>query len=105
MHFVSQVRAQVRAESFRPRWLGLITNPAYIIRRGLWKAILQYAPEIHGKALDFGCGSKPFESLFTEVDSYTGVDIEVSGHPHADSKVDVYYDGRCLPFNDSEFDA
>lgn len=34
-----------------------------------------------------------------------GVDIEVSGHNHTDSKVDYFYDGKRLPFNDASFDA
>lgn len=44
--------------------------------------------------------------------SYVGVDIEVSGHSHdktdssyKDSKVDYFYDGRHLPFEDGRFDG
>ena len=46
--------------------------------------------------LDFGCGQKPYESLFS-VEEYVGLDIEVSGHDHTNSKVDTYYDGKNIP--------
>jgi len=55
--------------------------------------------------LDIGCGSKPYESLFKNVTNYIGVDIESSGHDHTDSKVDLYYDGKKLPFDDNYFDC
>lgn len=54
--------------------------------------------------MDFGCGRKPYENLFT-VKSYTGVDVKLTGHDHRLSKVDVYYDGKTLPFEDDRFDA
>ncbi|HVW78567.1 MAG TPA: methyltransferase domain-containing protein [Alloacidobacterium sp.] len=102
---LEMIQQHIRKESFYPTLLGLVSNPAYIIRRGLWKTILMFAPRIRGRVLDFGCGSKPYESLFSGAESYTGVDIKVSGHQHSDSKVDVYYDGRTLPFEDCHFDA
>lgn len=105
MEWVDQLRSRVRQESFYPRRLGLICNPSYIVRRALWKTIAEFAPRISGEVLDFGCGSKPYERLFTNAQRYTGVDVEVSGHQHADSKIDVYYDGNTLPFSDSTFDA
>lgn len=80
-------------------------SPVYIIRRGLFRSISKLAPTIEGDILDFGCGSKPYESLFVNSKSYTGVDIEASGHNHKDSKVDYFYDGKTLPFPDQSFDA
>lgn len=102
---MNSLRARLRREAFNPGWLGLIVNPVYIIRRGLLLAIRAIAPELKGKILDFGCGSKPYESLFVNADSYVGCDIQVSGHAHGDSRVDVFYDGRHLPFDDQAFDA
>lgn len=54
--------------------------------------------------LDFGCGRKPYKNLFT-VDKYVGVDVEVSGHPHKNSEVDIFYDGVTLPFEKESFDS
>jgi SAM-dependent methyltransferase len=92
-------------EKFQPTALGLISSPVFIIRSGLLREIRELAPSISGNVLDFGCGSKPYESLFTAAARYTGVDIPTSGHDHKNSKIDVFYDGRSLPFNDSQFDA
>jgi SAM-dependent methyltransferase len=54
--------------------------------------------------LDFGCGEKPYESLF-KVERYTGVDIEVSGHASEKKKADSYFSGATLPFADAQFDG
>lgn len=95
----------VKQEAFRPGPLGILINPFYIIRKGLYDAIRRVAPAITGRVLDFGCGSKPYEDAFINASEYVGVDLAVSGHKHYDSKVDVYYDGRTLPFDDASFDA
>ena len=57
------------------------------------------------RVLDFGCGSKPYENLFINIDEYVGCDIEVSGHDHLDSKIDYFFDGKNLPFIDDRFDS
>jgi SAM-dependent methyltransferase len=54
--------------------------------------------------MDFGCGSKPYESLF-DVDEYVGVDYENEGHPHINEHIDVFYNGKQLPFDDAHFDS
>lgn len=59
---------------------------------------------MQGRLLDFGCGSKPYRALF-QVTEYIGTDIEVSGHDHTNEHIDVYYDGRTLPFADASFDS
>jgi SAM-dependent methyltransferase len=105
MKVFGKLRARVRQESFCPRWIGLISNPTYILRRGLFRTIRELSPCIKGRVLDFGCGSKPYEKLFTGAQPYLGVDIAVSGHPHEDSKVDVFWDGKTLEFQDNSFDA
>ena len=102
---LDRLKQHFRREAFLPSRLSVITHPLYIVRRGLYKTISSLAPRIAGDVLDFGCGSKPYESLFTGAKSYVGVDIEASGHSHKDSRVDVYYDGKTLPFPDSRFDA
>ena len=88
---------------FLIRWTSVFNNPFYFIRKGLYEGLLQTAPLLEGDVLDFGCGQKPYKSLFTNARSYTGLDIEVSGHEHAGEDIDVYYDGKVIPFNDSHF--
>lgn len=87
--------------SFRPG----LNNPFYFIRRALLEKVEQYAPQLTGKLLDFGCGSKPYKSLFTNATEYIGLDYEGEGHSHRDEQVDVFYDGRHIPFPDVSFDA
>ena len=53
--------------------------------------------------MDFGCGSKPYKSLFN-VEEYLGVDYYNEGHPHENEQIDVFYDGKNLPFPDNYFD-
>lgn len=80
-------------------------HPLYFIRKGLYRKISLYAPQLKGKLLDFGCGEKPYQSLFTHVSSYTGLDYNGEGHNHQHEAVDVYYDGITIPFENESFDS
>jgi SAM-dependent methyltransferase len=81
-----------------------ITYPAYLTRNRLLKTIQAHATELNGSLMDFGCGSKPYKSLFN-VKEYVGVDFENPGHPHLNEQIDVFYNGRQLPFEDEHFDS
>jgi ubiquinone/menaquinone biosynthesis C-methylase UbiE len=102
---LEKIKSRFHRENFLPSALSVVINPKYIIRNGLYQGVKQLAPKLGGDILDFGCGSKPYESLFLNAKSYVGVDIEVSGHSHADSKVDFFYDGKRLPFSDNSFES
>lgn len=91
-------------EQFQPSGLGVLVNPFYFARKGLFDAITRVAPNVRGKVLDVGCGSKPYRDLFS-VDSYIGLDTARSGHDHTRSQVDVEYDGETFPFSNGEFDS
>jgi SAM-dependent methyltransferase len=82
-----------------------ISHPYYFIRKNLYQKIGEYADQLTGDLLDFGCGSKPYKSLFTQVTSYTGVDFENPGHPHLNEQIDCFYDGKTLPFESDRFDC
>lgn len=88
-------------KSFRPG----ISNEFYFIRNALYKKVAQYAPELKGKMMDFGCGSKPYQSLFSNVTEYIGLDYASEGHSHANELIDVIYDGQTIPFPDENFDS
>lgn len=94
-----------KKQLFRPNLISLFINPFFIIRRALYKSIKKEAPKLNGHILDFGCGSKPYESLFVNAQKYTGLDMENEGHPHEMEKVDVFYDGKTIPFENDHFDA
>jgi SAM-dependent methyltransferase len=90
---------------FNPTIVSMFTNPFYIIRKGLFEGVRANAHLISGKTLDFGCGSKPYSDFFAHTSNYVGCDIQVSGHNHLSSKVDVFYDGSSLPFEDQSFNS
>lgn len=87
-------------QEFYPSLIGIFMNPYFFARKGLLKYILQNKNYIKGKCMDFGCGEKPYEQLFSTTE-YIGVEIE------CDNKKSgiVYYDGKRLPFKDNYFDA
>lgn len=94
-----------KKQSFQPNMLSFFLNPGLFIRWYLYRDIKNLAPMLKGKLLDFGCGRKPYRNLFFNVQEYIGIDIEVSGHPHEESLVDIYYDGKKIPFEDEYFDS
>jgi hypothetical protein len=58
-----------------------------------------------GKLLDFGCVSKTYKKYFSHTDAYIGLDIEQSGHLHTNEQIDVFYDGKKIPFEENYFDS
>jgi len=90
---------------FFPNFVSLFINPFYIIRYELVTAIRKEASLLNGKLIDLGCGSKPYKELFVNVDEYIGIDIENEGHSHTDEDIDVFYDGKKLPFSNETFNS
>lgn len=81
-----------------------IRFPSFLTRNRLLRSIRRYSPLLTGRLMDFGCGSKPYRSLF-EVREYTGIDFENPGHPHLNEQIDFFYDGKRIPFEDDTFDS
>ena len=81
-----------------------ITHSRYFIRKGLLNGIMEVAPQFKGTLLDFGCGAKPYESLF-DVDKYIGLDFEGDGHSHKNEAIDLFYDGKTIPMGDGTVDG
>ncbi|MFA6473939.1 MAG: class I SAM-dependent methyltransferase [Patescibacteria group bacterium] len=94
----------LKSKLFRPGIIGLLINPFYLVRISIYKAIKKNAHELQGMTLDFGCGDKPYEHLFT-VQKYVGIDVQQVGHDHESEPVDVYYDGKVIPFGNGYFDS
>lgn len=81
-----------------------ILHHSFIIRGWLYRAIKQNAHSMTWTMMDFWCGEKPYQSLF-KVDTYIWVDYEKTWHNNTDNPVDVYRDGKTLPFDDNMFDS
>lgn len=79
-------------------------HPYYFIRSRLLRSVKEHAGNLNGRLLDFGCGSKPYKKFFI-VNEYIGVDFVNEGHPHDNEQIDVYYDGKTIPFPDNSFDS
>lgn len=94
----------ISAKNVHPEFNPAITHPGYLVRSRLLKAIMKYSPFLKGRLLDFGCGSKPYKSLFS-VAEYIGVDYDSQGHPHTNEQIDFFYDGHTLPFDNEQFDS
>lgn len=91
--------------SFPYNLVALVTNPYYFVRKNLWKKVRKYSELLSGRLLDFGCGCKPYQKFFKNVEEYIGLDIDDRGLDHANHKIDVYYDGERIPFEDETFDS
>lgn len=89
---------------FKPGIIGLLINPFYLVRLSIYKAIKRNSSAISGTVLDFGCGDKPYEHLFN-AEKYVGIDVKQAGHDHEKEPVDVYYDGKAIPFAKEHFDS
>jgi SAM-dependent methyltransferase len=94
-----------KANDFRPRWYSVFINPYFIVRRGLYGPIREFAKGITKKSvLDVGCGSRPYEPLFAGND-YAAIDVEGEGYKKEDKFPDRYFDGLNIPYGDHAFDA
>jgi SAM-dependent methyltransferase len=94
-----------KKQQFIVKPYSIFMNPFFIIRLGLYKGIKEKAKMMQGRLLDFGCGLKPYRSLFFNVKEYIGLDMENEGHSHEKEQIDVFYDGKTIPFGDGHFDS
>jgi ubiquinone/menaquinone biosynthesis C-methylase UbiE len=104
MGIVKIIKRFYRKEQFIPSLFSLFINPNFIVRRALYKGIKRFACKLSGSLMDLGCGTKPFYDLFV-VNEYIGVDIHNTGHNNDTRNVDVFYDGKQLPFQNERFDS
>lgn len=97
------LRRYLREQQFNPGFAGLWLNPFYHARRALFRTVKQLAPQLDGRILDVGCGSKPYQELFP-TDDYVGLEIDTPEN-RAKKRADYFYDGQVFPFPDQSFDA
>jgi SAM-dependent methyltransferase len=100
---VNWLRQYVRRQQFVPGVAGVFINPFFIARSGLGKAIADIAPQLSGKLLDVGCGTKPYRKFFS-VTEYVGLDMD-GELTRKRGLADYLYDGGRFPFADNNFDS
>ncbi len=102
---IEQLKQLYRREQFMPTWRSIFLNSNYLIRKEIYGGIRRNAHYMQGHMLDFGCGTKAYASLFS-VEKHIGVDLEVNeGHQNPNTSIDVFYDGKTLPFAPETFDS
>lgn len=102
---IETIKKVIQSEKFHPTILSLFINNNFLIRKSLRKAIDKNKNYLKGNLIDFGCGTKPYKKLLLKVDNYIGVDYKIEGREESQKKVDVFYDGKTIPFKDGEFDS
>jgi len=102
---VSKLKNYYNKQSFHPDFISILLNPFYIIRKGMLCILKKKTLLLSGIMMDFGCGLKPYKNLFVNVEKYIGVDIENEAHSHENETIDVYYDGKKIPFENEHFDS
>lgn len=100
---IKKIRDFIDRQQFYPSLWGVFFNPFYFARAGLYDGVADFAPQLHGQLLDVGCGSKPYQELFS-VDRYVGLDID-SENSRNRGIADYFYDGKDFPFENESFDA
>jgi len=100
---LDKIKKIIEDQYFNPGLLGLIVNPFYIARKGLYTNLSSLGQKITGKTLDVGCGTKPYEKLFNH-STYVGLEFD-TGIDSEKKVAEFYYDGKTFPFNESEFDS
>jgi hypothetical protein len=80
---IARIKSAIRYQQFFPGFWGIFVNSWYFCRKYVACAVRKHAPLMTGKLLDYGCGSKPYKSMFVNVTQYIGVDIDNNpGHSH-----------------------
>lgn len=106
MILLDKLRSLYRQSMFDDSLLGFFINPSYISRSSLFKIFKRKSALFNGlRIIDIGCGAKPYADLFHDASSYVGVDTNYSGHDHSKEEIDIFYDGKTLPFTEKSFDA
>ena len=98
------LRDLIIREGHSPSFLGVFVNPFYFARRELFTEVKVLAAFISGRVLDVGCGTKPYESLFSTATEYVGLEID-SELNRQRKNADYFYDGKVFPFGDASFDS
>lgn len=96
--------SNLNKQTYIPCFWAILINPLFIIRYHLFNTLKKSLKEISGIVLDFGCGASPYQS-FIKAEKYIKVDFANESHPIGNAVIDIFYDGKTLPFKDNMFDS
>lgn len=105
MSIKNKIKKILIDSEFNPTWFSMLINPFYLVRKELYKEVGKCSKYITGDVLDVGCGSKPYVKLFTEINSYAGLEYDSPILKEKKLEVDYTYDGKNFPFKDNQFDS
>jgi len=80
---------------------------SYLIRASILRAVEQAKDTFHGRLLDVGAGSSPYEELIMEngnVSDYIKLDFESSEY-HQGHQLDLTWDGKTIPLDSDSIDT
>lgn len=100
---IKLIRQFFNKQQFCPSLLGVLLNPFYIARLGLYREIARQAPRLQGSLLDVGCGQQPYIGLF-QVSQYVGLELDTLEN-RTRKQADYFYGGEAFPFEDMSFDC
>jgi len=101
---IGKLKRHLQRQQFNPGFLGIFMNPHYLMRRAIYKVMREQVPNLNGKILDIGCGVKPYQQLFVNTSSYTGMEFD-SNEQREKSQAEIFYDGKKFPFKNKTFDS
>lgn len=79
----------------------------YLVRASILKAVVEAKDQFHGKLLDVGAGSSPYEELIMasgKVSDYIKLDFASSDY-HQSHKLDLTWDGKIIPLDAASIDT
>lgn len=91
-------------DPFSPSWVNVATNPFWLSRRAIYRAIECLGPQLQGKVVDFGCGTIPYRRLLTQCQEYVGLDFD-SPRARDLAVADMFYDGVTIPIEKGSVDG
>lgn len=80
---------------------------SYLIRASILQAVKQAKDKFHGRLLDVGAGSSPYEELIMEngnVSDYIKLDFAISDY-HQGHQLDLTWDGKTIPLDSASIDT
>ena len=104
IRFLNRIKSFIFKESFNPSYIRILSHPFFFARRDLFKFLSKLSLQLHGKVLDIGCGTKPYQKYCLNSNEYIGIEIDTPEN-RKNKNADCFYDGKTFPFHDKSFDS